>query len=160
MMAMDDKRTALAASTSAAFLTPLMASSVNIALPSIGREFSMDALSLSWIATSAVLAAAIFLLPFGRLADIYGRRKIFVYGVVTFTIFSFLSGVAPTGITLIASRVFQGVGAAMIFGTGVAMLTSAYPLAERGKVLGINVAATYINPQAKVFPGHSSERRM
>lgn len=153
MITMDDKRAALAASTSTAFLTPLMASSVNIALPSIGREFLMDALSLSWIATSAVLAAAIFLVPFGRLADIYGRRKIFIYGITTFTAFSFMSGIAPTGTILIISRAFQGVGAAMIFGTGVAMLTSAYPLAERGRVLGINVAATYFGLSLGPFIG-------
>ena len=153
MMAMDDKRAALAASTAAAFLTPLMASSVNIALPSIGREFSMDALSLSWIATSAVLAAAIFLVPFGRLADIYGRRKIFIFGITTFTLFSFFSGIAPNGTVLIISRSFQGVGASMIFGTGVAMLTSAYPLAERGRVLGINVAATYVGLSLGPFIG-------
>ena len=153
MMAMDDKRAALAASTAAAFLTPLMASSVNIALPSIGREFSMDALSLSWIATSAVLAAAIFLVPFGRLADIYGRRRVFIYGITTFTLFSFISGIAPNGTVLIVSRSFQGLGASMIFGTGVAMLTSAYPPEERGKVLGINVAATYVGLSLGPFIG-------
>ncbi|MGA3244663.1 MAG: MFS transporter [Bacteroidota bacterium] len=153
MTTMDDKRAALAASTAAAFLTPLMASSVTIALPSIGREFSMDALSLSWIATSAVLAAATFLVPFGRLADIYGRRRIFIYGIATFTVFSFTSGIAPSGTILIISRSFQGLGAAMIFGTGVAMLTSAYPLAERGRVLGINVAATYFGLSLGPFIG-------
>ena len=153
MISLDDKRAALAASASAAFLTPLMGSSVNIALPSIGREFSMDALSLSWIATSAVLAAAIFLVPFGRLADIHGRRKIFVYGIITFTAFSLLSGLAPSGTVLILTRAFQGVGAAMIFGTGIAMLTSAYPVAERGRVLGISVAATYFGLSLGPFVG-------
>lgn len=153
MISLDDKRAALLASTAAAFLTPLMASSVNIALPSIGREFAMDALSLSWIATSAVLAAAIFLVPFGRLADIHGRRKIFIYGLGTFTLFSLTSGLAPSGTILIVSRSFQGVGAAMIFGTGVAMLASAYPPADRGRVLGINVAATYLGLSLGPFIG-------
>jgi EmrB/QacA subfamily drug resistance transporter len=152
-MMFDDKRAVLVASTTAAFLTPLMASSVNVALPSIGREFAMDALSVSWVATSAVLAAAMFLVPFGRLADIHGRKKIFNYGVVVFTLFSFLSGVAPTGVTLIASRAMQGMGAAMIFGTSVAMLTSAYPPSERGRVLGINVAATYTGLSLGPFIG-------
>jgi EmrB/QacA subfamily drug resistance transporter len=152
-MTFDDKRAVLVASATAAFLTPLMASSVSVALPSIGREFAMDALSVSWVATSAVLAAAMFLVPFGRLADIYGRKRIFNYGVITFTIFSFLSGVAPTGATLIASRAMQGMGAAMIFGTSVAMLTSAYQPAERGRVLGINVAATYTGLSIGPFIG-------
>ncbi len=153
MIVLDDKRAALVASTAAAFLTPLMASSVSIALPSIGREFAMDALSLSWIATSAVLAAAIFLVPFGRLADIHGRRRIFIYGISTFTVFSLFSGLAPSGPILIVSRSFQGLGAAMIFGTGVAMLASAYPVADRGRVLGINVAATYLGLSLGPFIG-------
>jgi len=152
-MMFDDRRAVLVASTTAAFLTPLMASSVSVALPSIGREFAMDALSVSWVATSAVLAAAMFLVPFGRLADICGRKRIFNYGVVTFTIFSFLSGVAPTGATLIASRAMQGMGAAMIFGTSVALLTVAYPPAERGRVLGINVAGTYTGLSLGPFIG-------
>jgi EmrB/QacA subfamily drug resistance transporter len=152
-MTFDDKRAVLVASTTAAFLTPMMASSVNVALPSIGREFAMDALSVSWVATSAVLAAAMFLVPFGRLADIYGRKRIFTYGVVAFTIFSFLAGLAPTGVTLIASRAMQGFSAAMIFGTSVAILTSAYPPAERGRVLGINVAATYAGLSLGPFIG-------
>jgi EmrB/QacA subfamily drug resistance transporter len=149
----DDKRAVLVASTTAAFLTPLMASSVNVALPSIGREFAMDALAVSWVTTSAVLAAAMFLVPFGRLADIYGRKKIFNLGVVTFTIFSFLSGVAPSGTMLIASRTMQGMSAAMIFGTSVALLTLAYPPAERGRVLGINVAGTYVGLSLGPFIG-------
>ena len=152
-MTFDDKRAVLVASATAAFLTPLMASSVSVALPSIGREFAMDALSVSWVATSAVLAAAMFLVPFGRLADIYGRKRIFNYGVFAFMIFSFSSGIAPSGTILIASRALQGMGAAMIFGTSVAMLTSAYPPAERGRVLGINVAATYVGLSAGPFLG-------
>jgi EmrB/QacA subfamily drug resistance transporter len=152
-MMFDDRRAVLVASTTAAFLTPLMASSVSVALPSIGREFAMDALSVSWVATSAVLAAAMFLVPFGRLADIYGRKRIFNYGVIVFTIFSFLSGIAPTGATLIASRTMQGMGAAMIFGTSVALLTLVYPPADRGRVLGINVAGTYTGLSLGPFIG-------
>lgn len=152
-MTIDDKRAIVVASTTAAFLTPLMASSVVFALPSIGREFTMDAISVSWVATSAVLAAAMFLVPFGRLADIYGRKKIFNYGVIVFTLFSFLSGIAPTGATLIASRTMQGMGASMIFGTSVALLILAYPPAERGRVLGINVAGTYTGLSLGPFIG-------
>jgi len=65
------KGSALLVTTLTAFLTPFMGSSVTIALPSIGQEFDMDAILLSWVATSYLLASTIFLLPFGRLADIY-----------------------------------------------------------------------------------------
>ena len=153
MIPLDDRRAAFAACTAASFLTPLMASSINLALPAISREFSMDALSLSWVATSFLLVAAMFLVPFGRLADIYGRKRVFVYGMILFTFSSFLCGFASSGSMLIALRALQGLGAAMIFATSMAILTSAYPAAERGKVLGINVAAVYTGLSVGPFVG-------
>jgi len=71
------KNVTLLVVTLGAFLTPYMSSAVNVALPVIGSEFRMSAVSLTWIATAYLLAAAIFLLPFGRLADIHGRKKIY-----------------------------------------------------------------------------------
>ncbi len=73
-----EQRVALLVTTLSSLLTPMMGSAVNIAMPAIARDFSMDAVLLSWVASSYLLAAAIFLLPFGRLADIVGRKKIFV----------------------------------------------------------------------------------
>ena len=125
------------------FLFPFVASSVNIALPSIGRDLSLDAVTLAWVATAYLLSSAAFLVPFGRMADIHGRKKIFTLGIIIFTLTSLLSGMASSGVMLIAMRVLQGVGVAMFVGTGVALLTSAFPAAERGKVLGINAAAVY-----------------
>lgn len=140
----DMKNSALLVAAMASFLTPFMGSSVNIALPSIGREFAMDAVLLSWVATSYLLAAAMFLVPFGRMADIHGRKRIFTYGMLVYTASSFLSAVATSGIVLISFRVLNGIGSAMIFGTGVAILTSVFPPRERGKALGINVASVYL----------------
>jgi EmrB/QacA subfamily drug resistance transporter len=153
MINLDDKKAALLVSTAASFMTPFMASTVNIALPSIGRAFVMDAIALSWVATAYLLAAAMFLVPFGRLADIYGRKRIFIYGVVAYTVVSLLSAAAPTGTFLILLRGLQGVAGAMIFGTGVAILTSVYPVSERGRVLGINVAAVYVGLSVGPFTG-------
>ena len=138
------KMTALLAATLAAFLVPFMGSSLNIALPTVGNEFGADAVLLSWISASFLLTSAIFTLPFGRIADIYGLKRIFTYGIITYVIFSFLSGMAPSAVLLILFRAFQGVGASMMFGTGVAILTSVFPLAERGKALGINLAGVYL----------------
>lgn len=148
-----DKRAALLVVTLASFLTPFMGSSVNIALPSIGKEFLMDAVLLSWVATSYLLAAAMFLVPFGKIADIHGRKKIFLYGVLIYTVSSFLSAISTSAIMLISFRILQGVGSAMIFGTGVAILTSVFPVGERGKVLGINVAAVYLGLSLGPFLG-------
>lgn len=149
----ENKRAALLVATVTAFLTPFMGSSVNIALPSIGREFAINAVMLSWIATSYLLAAAMFLVPFGRIADIRGRKRIFTYGILTYAISSFLSAIAPSAILLICFRILQGIGGAMIFGTGIAILTSVYPVGERGKVLGINVAAVYLGLSLGPFLG-------
>jgi len=138
------KMSTLVIATLASFMTPFMGSSINIALPSIGKEFQIDAVLLSWIATSYLLAAAISLVPFGRLADIHGRKRIFKYGIYAFTLTSLLCAVSTSAPMLIIFRVFQGVGSAMIFATGVAIVTSVFPPLERGKALGINVAAVYI----------------
>jgi EmrB/QacA subfamily drug resistance transporter len=125
------------------FLTPFTSSSVNIALPSIDREILLNAVALSWVATAYLLAAAALLVPFGRIADIYGRKRIFLFGIIIDAIASILCATSHSGVWLIAFRALQGLGGAMIFGTGVAILTSVFPVQERGRALGINVAAVY-----------------
>ncbi|MGZ7118809.1 MAG: MFS transporter, partial [Methanobacterium sp.] len=124
--------------------TPFMGSAVNIALPAIGSEFLADAILLSWIPTSFLLAAAIFAVPFGRISDIYGMKKIFTYGMIIFTISSFLCAIAFSAESLILFRVIQGIGTAMIFVTGLAIVTSVYPPQERGKAIGFTIGAVYV----------------
>ena len=139
-----NKNVVLLITTMSSFLAPFMGSSVFIGLPSIGDEFSMDVVLLSWVSTAYLLAAAMFLVPFGKIADIYGRKKIFQYGIAIDIIASILLVFSFNEMELIALRVMQGIGAAMIFGTGMAILTSVYPPGERGKALGINVAGVYL----------------
>ena len=139
-----NKRAVLLILALSPFLAAFMGSSINIALPSIGREFQMNAVLLGWVATAYILASATCLLPFGRLADIYGRKRILTYGTFIFTIASLLLAFAPSATVLIALRALQGIGGAMIFTTGIAILTSVFPAGERGKALGINAAATYL----------------
>jgi EmrB/QacA subfamily drug resistance transporter len=134
----------LLVATMASFLFPFMGSAVNIALPRLGQELSLDAVLLGWVATAYLLSSAAFLVPFGRIADIYGRKRIFTCGIVIFTFSSLLSGMANSATILISFRVLQGIGGAMLAGTAVALLTTVFPANERGKVLGINVAATYL----------------
>jgi EmrB/QacA subfamily drug resistance transporter len=148
-----DRRTVLLVATLASFLTPFMGSAVNIALPSIGRDFEMDAVLLSWIATGYLLAAAMFLVPFGRLSDLVGRKRVFLHGMTVITLLSLGIGLSFSGWMVVAFRFIQGIGAAMVFGTGIALLTSVYPAEERGKVLGINVAAVYVGLSAGPFVG-------
>jgi len=147
------KRSALIIASLNSFLTPFMGSAVNIALPAIEKEFHVDAVLLSWIATCYLLAVAVSLVPCGRLADIYGRKRVFTIGVIIFTIATFLCGVSVTIPMLIFFRILQGIGNAMVFATGTAILVSVYPVQERGKVLGISVAAVYIGLSAGPFLG-------
>ncbi len=138
------RNTALAVSVLASFLTPFMGSGINVAMPAIAKEFSLDAVALGWVPTAYMLAAAMFLVPFGRIADILGRKKVFAVGVAVFGLGSALAASAPSGLVFIVSRAVQGIGGAMIFGTGIAILTSVFPPGERGKAIGLNTAAVYV----------------
>lgn len=143
----------LVITTLSSFLTPFMGSSVNIALPTISNEFAMDAVLLSWVSISFIMAAAMFLVPFGRIADIYGRKRIFTCGILIYTVSSLLTAFSTSASMLIFFRILQGIGGAMIFGTGMAILISVFPVGERGKALGINVAAVYLGLSLGPFLG-------
>ncbi len=147
------KKAVLLIATMVSFIGPFMASAFTIALPSIGKDLGIDAVLLTWTSTSFLVASAVFLVPFGRLADIYGRRKIFTYGITIWTVSSVLSAVSTSAAMLIAFRILQGISGAMTFGTIVAILISVYPFSERGKVLGINVAAVYLGVSLGPFLG-------
>ena len=125
------------------FLTPFMASSMNVAMPLVGKEFGLNAVTLSWVLTAYILTAAMFLVPFGRLADITGRKRIFALGLSLDMCGATIGALAPSAVLLILARALQGVGGAMIFGTGIAILTSVYPPGARGRALGLNTAAVY-----------------
>jgi EmrB/QacA subfamily drug resistance transporter len=139
-----DKNVLLAVTMISSFFNPFMGAAVNIALPKIDAEFSMNASTLSWISMSYLLSSAILLVPFGKLADILGRKKVYLFGNAVFTLTSLLCAWSVSSTTLIAFRILQGIGAAMIFSSGMAILTSAFPPNERGKVLGLNITAVYI----------------
>ncbi|MGB9200855.1 MFS transporter [Methanobacterium sp.] len=138
------KNTALLVVALGSFLIPFMGSSLNIALPIIQKDLAVNIILLSWIPTVFVLANAAFILPFGRLGDIIGRKRIFTYGIIVYTIASFLASISNSGSSLIIFSFLQGFGCSMIFATGVALLSSVYPSHQRGEALGIYVTAVYI----------------
>ena len=148
-----DKKIILVIAAIASFLTPFMGSTINLAIPAIGKSFGADAILLSWVATSYLLAAAVFMVPFGRLADIIGRKKIFRWGIILFSVSTLISGLAPNISFLILARILQGTGSAMIFATGIAIVTSVFPPKERGKAMGITIAAVYTGLSAGPFVG-------
>lgn len=138
---------------SAHFLMPFMMSAVGVALPAIGREFGASALQLGLVETSYVLSASIFLLAMGRLGDIYGRRRIFLLGIVLFTLISALLSLSWSIESLIALRFVQGMGGAMVMATSLAMVVSVFPAEERGRALGIAVASVYAGISCGPFLG-------
>ncbi len=138
------KRVAAVVAAMAAFLAPFVGSAVNVALPAISSEFALDAVSRYWVNIAFLVLAAVFLVPFGRIADLYGRKKVFAGGLLIYALASLLCGMARSASWLIWGRALQGPGSAMIFGTGVAIITSVFPPGERGQALGLNVAVTYL----------------
>jgi len=142
------RRSVLFAATFAAFLTPFLGSSVNLALPFIGKEFNAGAVGLGWVASSFILASAMFLLPFGRLADILGRKKIFSAGLLLFSFSSALVIFCHTLVSLITVRIIQGISSAMFFSTSLAIISSVFPPGERGRAMGINITAVYLGLSA------------
>jgi EmrB/QacA subfamily drug resistance transporter len=135
------------------FLTPLSLSAVNVALPKMGTELKMNLVELNWVATSYLISSACFLLPFGKIADTYGRKKVFLLGMTLFTFMSLFLSISGSFATMVVLRMVQGVGAAMIFGTALAILSSAFDPKERGRVLGINVASVYLGLSLGPFIG-------
>jgi EmrB/QacA subfamily drug resistance transporter len=137
-------RITLAVVMISSFITPFMSSAINLAIPSIGIEFGGSQVLLNWVISSYLISSAAFLLPFGRLADQYGRKRIFLIGTVLLAVSSLACALATSLVALVWFRIFQGVSSAMIFSTSMAIVTSVMPPESRGKALGLNSAATYI----------------
>jgi len=135
------------------FLIPFMMSAVGVALPVIGRELGASALQLGLVETTYVTSAAVFLLTMGRLGDIHGRRRIFQWGIAVFTVMGGLLSQVTSIEALIGLRFLQGMGAAMVSATGIAMVVGVFPPEERGKALGITVAAVYLGISCGPFIG-------
>jgi EmrB/QacA subfamily drug resistance transporter len=130
------------------FVAPFLGASVNIALPSMSKDLGMNAVTMSWVAMSYLLASAVFLVPLGKLADIIGRVKVFILGNIIVVTASMLCALAKDSTTLISFRVLQGIGSAMMFGTNMAIITAVFPPNQRGKAIGINVTAVYLGLSA------------
>jgi EmrB/QacA subfamily drug resistance transporter len=126
------------------FLTPFVRSSINLAIPVLANEFDLSAVFLTWISTIYLLVNAILYIPFGRIGDIYGRKRIFQYGLIIFTISSFISAFSISGEMFLFFRIFQAIGNAMIFANLNAMISSAFPVNERGKAFGLTSMSVFV----------------
>src|SRR5579862_1854744 len=129
---------ALAIVCAAFFMTILDVSIVNVALPSIGKSLHFTRDNLQWVITAYAITFGGFLLLAGRLADLLGRRRVFLVGVVLFTTASLICGLAWSEGVLIASRAVQGLGAAVITPSALSIVMTTFEEgAERNKALGI-----------------------
>ncbi len=119
------------------FMATLDGSIVNIALPTLTRYFNTDIATIEWVILSYLLTITALLLTLGRLSDMYGKKPVFAAGLAIFTIGSALCSFSASELQLIAFRMVQGVGAAMIMANGPAIITGAFPHTERGRALGL-----------------------
>ena len=122
------------------FLATIDGSIVNVALPTLTRQLGADFPTVQWVVLAYLLTLATLLLSVGRLADMIGKKPIYMVGFVVFTLGSALCGLAPDIHWLIGTRVFQAIGASMVLALGMAIVTEAFPPSERGKALGISGA--------------------
>jgi EmrB/QacA subfamily drug resistance transporter len=135
----DDNRKwwTLGAMCFALFMIMLDNTVVNVALPSIQRDLDASISGLEWTINGYTLSFAVLLATGGRLGDIFGRRRMFLFGVVIFTLSSATAGFAVSSTDLVVSRVVQGVGAALMMPATLSIITNAFPASERGKAMGM-----------------------
>jgi len=129
---------ALAAVAIGTFMSTLDSSIVNVAMPTLASEFQVEITTVEWVAMAYMLTVTGLLISLGRLSDMVGRKRIYNLGLLIFTAGSALCALAGGIGVLIAARVVQGVGAAMLAANGAAILTSAFPRTERGQAMGLN----------------------
>ncbi|MER7348811.1 MFS transporter [Streptomyces aurantiacus] len=118
---------ALAALATAQFLVVLSTSIVNVALPAVSEGLALSSGALSWVVNAYVLAFGALLLPGGRLADLFGRRRMFAAGATVFALASLAAGLAPNAAALITARAVQGVGAALLAPAALALVLLVFP---------------------------------
>ena len=120
-----------------AFVSVLDQTGVSLALPELATHFSATIPFVQWVALGFILVTGSLLIPMGRLSDLIGRKRVYVIGFVVFIAGALLAGLSPSLGAVIAARLFQGIGAAMIQATGMAMALATFPPSERGKVIGL-----------------------
>jgi MFS family permease len=138
----------LAVATLSGLVTTFAASGIVVATKQIGDEFQLSAVVLSWIPLTYVLAAAAVLMTVGKIADLFGRMKVFIIGLVGFTVISFAAAFATSGAMLITLRTLQGLTASLLFATNIALISLSHPPEVRGRALGIMTSGVYLGSTA------------
>lgn len=132
---------ALSVVSLASIFSGMSGSALNVALPTVVRHFDASATAASWMLLAFMLANTVLMIFFGRLADMFGRRSMYLMGLATFTLASFLCGLAPNAWAVVGLRVVQAAGAAMLLTNSAAIVTAAFPRARLGQGMGIYLAS-------------------
>jgi len=132
------KWVALSVTTLGAAMAAIDSSIVVLGLPTIMTDLRSDLVTMIWALMSYILMSTVFLMLFGRLADMFGRVRMYNLGFGVFTVGSLLCALAGSGAQLVLFRLVQGVGGAMLMANGMAIITEAFPRGERGRAMGIN----------------------
>jgi EmrB/QacA subfamily drug resistance transporter len=142
--------TVLAACALAMFATNLDFFALNLAIPGMARDLEVSTTDMQWAISGYLLALGAFLIPGGRLGDLLGRRRMLIFGTALFGVTSLVGGLAPSAGFLIGARLFQGVGAAILFPLAIAVITNTFPEERRkraiGNLYGLAAAATAVGP--------------
>ncbi|MFC4698855.1 MFS transporter [Glaciecola siphonariae] len=125
-------------------IAPMGMAAVNVAIPTMAEDLNANAMKVGWLPTLYILANVAFMLPFGKLADNYGRKRVYVLGLLLNAIAAAMCAVGTSIDWILFWRFMQGAAGAMIFGTGVAIVTSVTPSHKRGAALGIIAACVYV----------------
>jgi EmrB/QacA subfamily drug resistance transporter len=140
----------LAAAAIAMFATNLDFFALNLAIPGMARDLDVSTTDMQWAISGYMLALAAFLIPGGRLGDLIGRRRMLILGTALFGMTSLIGGLAPSAGVLIAARLVQGIGAAILFPLCIAVVTATFPEDRRkraiGNLYGLAAAATAVGP--------------
>lgn len=138
------KRLVLTLTSIGMFMAPLDSTIVNVSLPTMASSLHLDYATLIWVPTAYLVSFTVLPLTMGRLSDLRGRKPVYVFGVVVFSVFSFLCSLSSNGLELVAFRALQGVGAGSIAAVSTAIVADVFPRHERGKAIGINAMTVYI----------------
>ena len=125
-------------------IAPLGMAAVNVAIPALALDLQANAMKVGWLPTLYILSNVAFILPFGKLADNYGRKRVFVAGLILNAVAAGMCAIATNIDWVLFWRFVQGAAGAMIFGTGIAIITSVTPPHKRGAALGTVAACVYI----------------
>ena len=126
------------------FMATLDSSIVAVALPAIGPHLRLSFSEALWVQAAYILVVTVLVVPIGRLSDRHGPVRVYMVGVLLFGLFSVVAALSPNGLFLVIARGFQGAGAALPITTSAAIVTMAFPPAERGRAIGLNVMVATI----------------